>query len=124
LNGIVLSPDCCEVFSPKVVRASLGSVFWMPSIVENNTWLAEQKAMKVGLSSHGNVKLHDIKLTPNQPIIIVIGSEANGIRQEVIAELTEMATIPISSTMESLNAAVAAGIAVYEITGRFAIDTK
>ncbi len=119
IEGVVLSPDCCEVFSPKVIRASLGSVFWIPSITEDDEWLANQKAEVIGLTVSGATTLNNLKLNRDKPLIVVIGSEGNGISKEISALLTDTASIPISTKMESLNAAVAAGIALYEITGRF-----
>jgi len=119
LDGIALSPTCCEVFSPKVIRASLGSVFWIPSISADANWLHAQKAEKVGLIAKSKTKLCELSLAKAKQVIIVIGSEGNGIGTEVGAELTHEVSIPISRQMESLNAAVAAGIAVYEISRAF-----
>lgn len=119
LDGIVLSPDCCEVFSPKVIRSSLGSVFLIPSITADKEWLSKQHAEKIGLIVSGETTIKNIHIQSEQSLIIVIGSEGSGISKEILPLLTQTASIPISTKMESLNAAVAAGIALYEITGRF-----
>jgi TrmH family RNA methyltransferase len=118
-DAVILSPDCCEVFSPKVIRASLGSVFWIPSMTADSNWLAEQTAEKAGLVMHGNVRLKDYKPDTNKPVILIVGSEGSGISSDTTKELTTLLRIPISDKMESLNAAVAAGIALYEISERF-----
>jgi len=115
LDGIVLSPDCCEVFSPKVIRASLGGVFWIASEVKEPAWLKTQSGQRIGLVMNAKTKLQELKLNNKEPLIIVIGSEGSGISTEVSSALTETVSIPISDKMESLNAAVSAGIAVYEI---------
>ncbi|MFO7660713.1 MAG: RNA methyltransferase [Candidatus Cloacimonadaceae bacterium] len=118
LDGIVLSPDCCEVFAPKVVRASLGSVFFLPSEVRELAWLKTQSAQKIGLVMDGDIRLQELTLSKAEPVIVIIGSEGSGISAEVMTAVTQKVGIPIAEKMESLNAAVSAGIAVYEITNK------
>jgi TrmH family RNA methyltransferase len=119
VDAIFLSPDCCEVWSPKVIRASLGSVFWLPSELADAKELAEQKAEKAGLLMDGSVSLKEFSPDKTKPLILVIGSEAHGIRIEVMSALTQTVRIAISKKMESLNAAVSAAIALYEVRARF-----
>jgi RNA methyltransferase, TrmH family len=119
LDAIALSFDCCEVFSPKVIRASLGSVFWLPSFEADHNWLAGQSAAKLGLTMSGKNDLKEIAPIRNQQIIIIIGSETQGISEEVLGMLNLDIRITISDKMESLNASVAAAIAMYELSGRF-----
>lgn len=118
VDGIVLSPDCCEVFAPKVVRASLGSVFFLPSEIRETSWLKSQTSQKVALVMDGNTKLQELELDKTKPVIVIIGSEGSGISEEVLSTANQKVCIPISEKMESLNAAVSAGIAVYEITDK------
>jgi len=118
VGGIVLSPDCCEVFAPKVVRASLGSVFFLPSEVCEPSWLKTQSAEKICLVMDGSISLQDLKLDKTKPVIVIIGSEGSGISEEVLSSADQKVCIPISKKMESLNAAVSAGIAVYEIMNK------
>ncbi len=124
LDGVVLSQDCCEVFSPKVIRASLGSVFWVPSLTAGPEWLQRQDALKAGLSSNGSSSLRDFRIDKSKQLIIVMGSESRGISPEIRALLDAEVRIPISDRMESLNAATATGIALYEMAGRFCVDEK
>jgi TrmH family RNA methyltransferase len=114
IDAIFLSADCCEVWSPKVIRASLGSVFWLPSITADSAWLKEQKAEKAGLVMDGSILLKDFVPDKTLPLILVIGSEGSGISTEIAELLTVTLSIPISDRMESLNASVAAAIAMYE----------
>jgi TrmH family RNA methyltransferase len=122
-DGVVLSPDCCEVFSPKVIRASLGSVFWIPSLIGDLEWLKSQDALKIGLDAGAETPLNRIKIATGETVILVVGSEGNGIRREVLSLLDIKTCIPISKDMESLNASVAAGIAAYELSGRLFLLT-
>jgi len=124
IDGIVLSPDCCEVFSPKVIRASLGSVFWHPSKVAGSEWLSLQEADKTGLAVSGGIGLKDFEFSAERSLIIVMGSEGSGIRPEVERCLDRKVTIHIAAEMESLNVSVTTGIVLYEIYSRFMIDTQ
>ncbi len=123
LDGIALSQDCCDVFSPKVIRASLGSVFWLPSQIADAAWLNRQTAVKIGLAANSSISLKEMDIDKGKAVVIVLGSEGNGISNGIRAELTKEVRIPISGQMESLNAAVAAGIAVYEISQRLFLLT-
>jgi len=120
-DGVVLAPECCEVFSPKVIRASLGSVFWLPSDTKDTDWLKGQNAVKIGLEVRAKQTLDEFtqNLNPEQALILVIGSEAEGISSQIKQELTLSVKIPLCGRMESLNAAVAAGIAIYEFSRNF-----
>lgn len=122
-NGIALSPDCCEVFSPKVIRASLGSVFWVPSFTAGESWLKEQNADIIGLIGNSKTSFSELKTNTTRGVVLVIGSEGSGISSSVKATLTHEVRIPISNEMESLNAAVAAGIGAYEISHRLFLLT-
>ncbi len=125
LDGIVLSEDCCEVFSPKVVRASLGSVFWIAHKIAGYDWLQQQPAEIVGLAMDRSVSITEFKRKDvTKPLIVVVGSEGEGIRAGADKAIGQRVSIPISDKMESLNAGVAAGIALFELTARFGVDTN
>ena len=117
ISGIVLSPDCCEVFNPKVIRASLGTVFSLPGEIHDIDWLKQNDAAIIATTLHDSIDLFDA-VKPDGNIVLVIGSEAFGIRQEIIGLANLKVKIPISNSVESLNAAVAAGIAIFHFTNR------
>jgi len=111
-DGVVLSPDCCEVLNPKVIRSSLGAVFALPVVVRDYAWLQEQQACVIAssLTDAGNL----FKATvPNPPFVVVIGSEAHGIHPDLLQKANVRYYIPQLGGMESLNAATAAGIFLY-----------
>ena len=112
IDGIVLSPDCCELSNPKVIRSSLGAVFSLPSKVKPISWLIKQEATIISTTSHQAEDIFDVSM-PNGKKILVLGSEAHGISDEIIASSTYKVKIPISEKIESLNVAVAAGICIY-----------
>lgn len=118
INDIVCSPDCVEIWNPKVIQATMGSIF-RANIVEADLtqFLPEQR--RQGRAVYGALlegeNLFEIKDCKDG--VIVIGSESHGIRAEVLPCITHPVTIPraAGSATESLNAAVAAGILMAEL---------
>ena len=112
IDGIILSEDCCEIWNPKVIRASLGTVFSVPSEIHSHKWLFEQEAKIISSSLHHSNDLFSSKL-PTENCIIAIGSEAFGVSEDIIAKTNETVHIPMTTKIESLNVAVAAGIIIF-----------
>ena len=111
VSGIILSPDCCEIYNPKVIRASLGSVFYLPSETHDHNWLKSLGTTIVATTLEDSTNLFDL----NKPasLMLVIGSEAFGVNKEILQLAKHKVKIPIPGNIESINAAVAAGIAIY-----------
>ena len=76
---------------------------------------AEAGVMVVGLAADGDVSLPDLQLSDG-PLVVVIGSEGKGISRLVAESCDQLVSIPMASDLESLNAGVAAGIALYAIS--------
>ena len=119
IQDMVCSSDCVELWNPKVVQATMGSLFRV------KVWKTElpvflQKAKSDGKAIYGALlegeNLFEMKGKPEG--IIVIGSESHGIRKEVLPCITHPITIPRvgGSATESLNAAVAGAILMAEMT--------
>ncbi len=108
LDRVVLSPDCADLFSQKVINASMGSfartTVFTAALAEV---LGTTKVPVLGCDLEGD-DVH--ALPPLRDAIIVIGSEGRGISPAVAARLTRRVTIPRYGNAESLNAAVAAAI--------------
>jgi RNA methyltransferase, TrmH family len=115
VDGIVLSPNCCEVFNPKVIRASLGSIFSLPFEVHEPSWLKEQKTTIVSTSLKDSQNLYEMTI-PKGDKILVLGSEAHGISQEILDFSDLKVIVPITNKIESLNVSVAAGIIIFHLT--------
>lgn len=117
ISGIMLSPDCCEIYNPKVIRASMGSVFTLPSaIIEREDFIAGDDIILISLMENGtNVYQYD---TLPENAVLVMGSEAFGIDKAIIERANEILTIPLSGRMESLNVAIAAGILIFTLTSK------
>lgn len=118
VDGVVLSYDCCDVFSPKVVRGSMGAVFRIPFIVVDSLSDFIEKFNSKG-HSYACV-LDDTAATVfeasfTKPVLSVIGNEGNGVSQKVIEACSDKLYIPMKNNAESLNAAVAASIIMWEM---------
>jgi len=107
---VVLGPGCADPYSPKAVRASMGSIFARPPA---RAGLSDVPARPLLLDTHAERGLRDMSLTP--PIVLCFGSE----RGE-LPEVGESARIPVQG--DSLNVAMAATVALYETALRMARD--
>ncbi|MGE5493873.1 MAG: TrmH family RNA methyltransferase [Burkholderiales bacterium] len=112
---VVLSPESADCFSPKAVRASMGSIFHIPVIKAELTGYIE-KLMSLGYDiACGHLKGDiDFALDHNKTCL-VIGNESRGVSEDIARVSTKLVKIPIYGKAESLNAAVAAGILIYKI---------
>ena len=108
LDRVVLSPDCADLFSQKVINASMGSFARVRvHTAELATALTGVRAPILGCDLTGE-KVHT--LTSLRDAVLVIGSEGRGLSPAVRAFVTYYVTIPRYGAAESLNAAVAAAI--------------
>jgi len=112
--SVLLSPNSAEIYSPKVVRSSMGS-FFNTEIYENVTYEElKESGLNIisGVLSDKTIDYKDCDYSGN--IAIVIGNEANGISDEVLAFSNQFVKIPILGKAESLNAGVSAALLMYE----------
>jgi RNA methyltransferase, TrmH family len=109
---VVLGPRCADPYSPKAVRASMGSIFAQPVA---RAPIDSTPRPRVALSAHGGRAL--ARLEP--PVTLVLGAEREGLPREVLALCDEERTIPLrGGGAESLNVAAAAAIALHGISSR------
>ena len=120
VDEVLLTPDCTDCYSPKVVRAASGAHIALP-IATNLAWeaIAERitfhckEERRVFLAEAGSPHLYfeqDLK----RPFALIIGNEAHGPSREARSLATLPIAIPLANGVESLNAAMAAGIVLYE----------
>ena len=118
-DGVILSEQCADVFSPKVLRATMGSIFRMGIMVTDDLPGAlsgmKQEGFSVISSQLDGTPFYE-RAPVGERFVLVIGSEGNGVTDEVKAEATHRVKLPMRGGAESLNAAVAAGIMMYELT--------
>ncbi|MBU3171602.1 TrmH family RNA methyltransferase [Clostridium estertheticum] len=115
--GVILTKGTVDIYNEKTLRATMGSIFKIPIIYDNNLSLV-QKLKKSGFklvtsSLDTDKNFYDIDLKGK--IIISVGNEGNGISDEVYDICDLKIKIPMPGGAESLNAAVAASIMMYEV---------
>jgi RNA methyltransferase, TrmH family len=106
---VALGPGCADPHSPKAVRASMGAIFSVP--LARAATVTELPAKRVALVAHAGQPLGELQV--EQPLTLLIGAEREGLPEEVLSVCEHIAHIPIRS--ESLNAAMAATISLYEM---------
>ena len=114
---VILAGDCADPFGHKAVRASMGGVFRIPV---RRCAYGELRAAANGLpilTAEPRADARDIRSIDGD-FLPVIGSEGQGVSDAVAALADGAFTIPMSGSTESLNAAVAAAIVIWEISGR------
>lgn len=117
ISGVILTADCCDVYSPKVVRSTMGAIFRIPFIVVNSisNFLSKNKNLTsyAAVVSNDAQQISDIKF--DNPSVCIIGNEGNGLKKETIDICDNKITIPMDGRAESLNASIAAGIIMWEM---------
>lgn len=111
-QGVLLSPACADPFSPKSLRAAMGSTYHLP-IWRGETASALKEMKRQGFTAVCG-HLHGSETMPalHQKTALVIGNEGAGVGEETAAECC-LFRLPMKGRAESLNAAVAAGILIY-----------
>ena len=114
IKNIVCSTDTVEVYNPKVIQSTMGSFTRVNIYYANlNEWLTEQELPIYGAVLDGKSLF---TLSKSAKGIVLIGNEGKGIRKENMQQITIPVTIPRIGDAESLNAAVATGIILSQLT--------
>lgn len=119
-DGALLSSTCADLYGAKTLRATMGSVFRVP-VMRVQDLAKELEALKdrgyaVVATELGGADFY--ANCPHEKAVLVIGSEGRGVSEAVRAAATHHLALPMRGGAESLNAAVAAGIMIYEMARR------
>lgn len=118
---LLAGPGTADLYSPKVVRSAMGAAFWHPAWAARDLvpWLQAARAAglpvvatAVTADGVGTAPLPGYRFAPGT--VVVVGSEAHGVSRPVLALADELLHIPLPGRVESLNAAVAAALILYE----------
>ena len=117
---VLLTPNCVDCFSPKVVRAAAGAHVALPVAVDQ-TWDSIEEHIekhcgnqrRVLLAEAGSAR-HYFEQDLRAPFALITGNEAHGPSPEARRHATTIISIPLANKVESLNAAMATGIILYE----------
>lgn len=115
--GVIIPDGCVDAYNPKVLRSTMGSIFNIPiyhcaTIAEAMKITADNGFLLCASHINGPVSIYEADLSGD--VALIIGSEADGVGIEASLRADMLVTIPMAGGAESLNAAVAAGIIIFE----------
>ena len=117
VDAIIALKGCVDIYNPKVIRSTMGSIFDM-----NIIQATQDDALRVLkdnnfeiVSSYLNTDNYYNTVDYTNKVALVIGNEANGVNDELISKSDTLVKIPIYGNAESLNAAISSAILMYEI---------
>ena len=118
VDAVFMSKDCVDIYNPKTIRSTMGSIYRMPTIyIEDTVKLLElfkEKGIK-SYAAHLDGKNSYDKEDYCTGTAILIGNEGNGLRDEVSNKADIWVRIPMEGQVESLNAAIAASVLMFEV---------
>jgi len=116
IDAVIVSPGSVDMYSPKVVRATAGSLWHVPlftgiTLAQLNEQLPN--VAKIALSAQGNKSLLEVKELPD--VVAIFGNEARGIDALIGSDVMQV-SIPMTGNAESLNLAAAAAIVIFHLS--------
>lgn len=120
IDGIIIREGSVDPYNPKVIRATMGSIFRVPLYFINGTEeLKSLRALNIKIYStslEGSIPIYDNDFC--EDFILSIGNESQGVSKELLDLSDKLIKIPMTGKAESLNAGVAASIIMYEAMGQ------
>jgi TrmH family RNA methyltransferase len=114
VDVVLLPPETVDAYNPKVVRGAMGAHFRLPILEAAWAEIAERvRGMNVYLAAADGELTYSVP-DWTQPSALIVGGEASGASKDALQLATKRISIPLSREVESLNAAVAAGIILFE----------
>ena len=116
-DAVILSKDCADIFSPKVSRATMGSIFRQPVYYAEDIIAFTEDLCKEGVAVYAAdllAKDNYFDKDYKKASAFLIGNEGAGLSDEIKQVASEGIKIPMSEKIDSLNAAMSAGILLYE----------
>lgn len=117
VTGVIMSGDCVDIYNPKTIRSTMGSVFRMPFVYVCDLAETIQELRKEGIrffAAHleGNKAYDEVCYCGKSAFLI--GNEGNGLKKEIAQCADQYIKIPMCGQVESLNAAVASSVLLFE----------
>lgn len=117
VTGVIMSSDCVDIYNPKVIRSTMGSIYRMPFIYVENLEEVVKMLNASGIhtyAAHLKGKNSYEEENYKQKTAFLIGNEGNGLRDEIADAAEIYVKIPMCGEVESLNAAIAASVLMFE----------
>lgn len=117
ISGVIMSRDTVDLYNPKVIRSTMGSIYRMPFLYAEDFAETIREVQRAGVSvyaAHLKGEASYVRQDYKKGTAFLIGNEGNGLKEET-ADLADIyIRIPMEGRVESLNAAVAASVLMYE----------
>ncbi|MFV0465003.1 MAG: TrmH family RNA methyltransferase [Lachnospiraceae bacterium] len=118
ISGIIISRDSADPYQPKTIRSTMGSIYRVPILIAEDFILEVENARAMGICIYAahleGSRLYD-SADYRGSCGFLIGNEGNGLTDEAVAGSDDRIRIPMSGQVESLNAAIAATVLMYEM---------
>jgi TrmH family RNA methyltransferase len=118
-DALFLLDGGVELHHPTVVRASMGTLFWIPvvqaSFHDFISWSRKDKTQLIGTSAKASYDYRDLK--PDLPWVLILGNEQKGLSPEQTSACDITVSLPMHGRVSSLNLSVAAGVLLYQFNG-------
>ena len=118
ISGVILSRDTVDLFNPKTIRSTMGSVYRVPFLIADDleAMIGEMKKQGVHLyAAHLKGEQSYDRFDYRESTAFLIGNEGNGVSRLVKEKCDYIASIPMKGDIDSLNASVATGVLAFEI---------
>ncbi len=120
-DGVLLSEGCADLYSPKVVRSTMGSIFSVETVCDCNTSLLldmKNRGYTILASALSENCVDLYRANWDKKLIFVLGNEANGISDEVLSVSDQAVKVPMYGSAESFNVSIAAALLMGEAARR------
>lgn len=117
ITGVIMSEQTVDIFNPKTIRATMGSVYRVPFVYVQDMKETLQKLRNHGIhtyAAHLQGSVYYDAFSFAEPTAFLIGNEGNGLQKETADAAEEYLKIPMEGQVESLNAAIATSLLMYE----------
>lgn len=120
INGVIMSSTTADIYNPKVIRSTMGSIYRVPFVITPDLPEAVRMLKKAGITTyaaHLKGGPYNREEFPDKTALL-IGNEGNGLSDEVAGEADKLIKIPMQGQVESLNASIATAILMYQVLSR------
>ena len=117
VTGVIMGPNTVDIYNPKTIRSTMGSIFRVPFIYVQDFGEAVSECQKSGVkvyAAHLDGKNTYLGEDYSTPTAFLIGNEGNGLTDDITKQADTLIRIPMEGEVESLNAAIACTILTYE----------
>lgn len=126
-SGVILSRGCVDIYNPKTIRSTMGSLYRVPFVYQEDLGDAIQKLKSGGITvyaAHLAGKQYFDRISYQGGSAFLVGNEGNGLKKETADQADMYLKIPMAGSLESLNAAVSAALLLYQAAGEHRKDEE